>query len=130
MNVFVDTNVLMDVLLDRKPFVTDSQQVWFLAERGRLCAHVSVLSFPSVYYVLRKLSGAEQAARAMIMLRDVFTPAACDQQILNQAIDAGFQDFEDAIQYFSAMHVDAACIISRNPQHFPMSGIPVLTPRE
>ena len=130
MNVFVDTNVLMDVLLDREPFVADSQQVWLLVERGKLRGLVSVLSFPNVYYVLRKLSGAEQAARALTMLRDVFGPVVCDQQILNQAIDADFKDFEDAIQYFSALRADVDCIISRNPKHFPAPDISVLTPRE
>lgn len=130
MKVFVDTNVLMDVLLDREPFVGDSQQVWLLAERGKLQGLVSALSFPNIYFVLRKLSGSERAARTMSMLRDVFRPVMCDEQILNQAIDADFKDFEDAIQYFSAIRADADCIVSRNPKHFPSPDISVLTPSE
>ena len=130
MKAFVDTNVLMDVLLDREPFVADSQQIWLLAERGKLEGLVSVLSFPNIYYVLRKLSGAERAARTMTMLRDVFRPVACDEQILHQAIDAGFRDFEDAIQYFSALRAEADCIVSRNPKHFPSPDISVLTPTQ
>lgn len=130
MDIFLDTNVLMDVLLDREPFVADSQQVWLLAERGKVRGRVSVLSFPSVYYVVRKLSGSRQAQRTTVMLRDVFAPVACDEQVLQQAMDAGFKDFEDAIQYFSALRADADCLVSRNPKHFRASDIPVLTPSE
>jgi predicted nucleic acid-binding protein len=54
MNVFIDTNVLMDVLLERRPFVVESRKVWFLAERGKVTGLVSALSFPSIYYVVRK----------------------------------------------------------------------------
>ncbi len=130
MNVFLDTNILLDVLLDREPFVTDSQQVWHLAERGKIRGLVSAISFPNIYYVLRKLGGASRAMRTMNMLRNVFGPVSCDEQILHQAIDADFKDFEDAIQYFSAIRADAACIVSRNPKHFSSSDIPVLTPAE
>ncbi|MBN1912044.1 MAG: PIN domain-containing protein [Pirellulales bacterium] len=130
MDVFLDTNVLMDVLLDREPFVADSQQVWLLAERGKIRGLVSAISFPNVYYVVRKLSGVRQANRMMIMLRDVFVPVACDEQVLQQAIDAGFKDFEDAIQYFTALRADADCLVSRNPKHFRDPDIPVLTPSE
>ncbi len=130
MDIFLDTNVLMDVLLDREPFVADSQQVWLLAERGKIRGLVSAISFPNVYYVVRKLSGARQARRTMVMLRDVFAPVACDEQVLHQAIDADFKDFEDAIQYFSALRADADCIVSRNPKDFRASDIPVLTPSE
>jgi predicted nucleic acid-binding protein len=129
-NAFLDTNVLMDVLLDREPFVADSQRIWLLAERGKIRGHVSVLSFPNVYYVVRKLSGLRKSRRMMVMLRDVFVPVQCDEQVLNQAIDADFKDFEDAIQYFSALRANADCLISRNPKHFRAADIPVLTPNE
>jgi len=130
MDVLLDTNVLMDVLLDREPFVADSQQVWLLAERGKIRGLVSAISFPNVYDVIRKLSGLRQANRSMTMLRDVFVPVACDEQVLQQAMDAEFKDFEDAIQYFSALRSDADCLISRNPKHFRAGDIPVLTPSE
>ncbi len=130
MDVFLDTNVLMDVFLDREPFVADSQQVWLLAERGKIRGLVSAISFPNVYYVIRKLSGVRQANRSMTMLRDVFVPVACDEQAVHQAMDARFKDFEDAIQYFSAIRADADCLISRNPKHFRTADIPVLTPSE
>ena len=128
MNVFLDTNVLMDVLLERQPFVEDSRKVWFLAERGKVKGLVSALTFPNIYYIVRRLRGAAAAEAMMTMLRDTFTPVSLDAQVLSQAMDAGFQDFEDAIQYFSALRADAASLVTRNPAHFPRSTLAVFTP--
>lgn len=130
MNVFIDTNVLMDVLLERAPFVAESRSVWFLAERGKITGLVSVLSFPNIYYVVRKMLGAETAGAMMALLRDTFTPVPLDEQILNQAIDARFSDFEDAIQYHSALRADAECLLTRNVGHFPDSVLRVMPPEE
>ena len=130
MNVFFDTNVLMDVLLDRQPFVVESERVWFLADRGKVRGLVSVLSFPIIYYVVRKVRGADGARSMLAMLRDTFTAAPLDEQILNQAMDAKFADFEDAIQYFSALRAGAECLLTRNVGHFPDSGLRVFSPEE
>jgi len=130
MKVFFDTNVLMDVLLQRYPFVTESREVWFLAERGKVAGLVSALSFPNIYYVARKALGAETALSMMSLLRDTLTAVPLDEQILNQAMDAKFPDFEDAIQYYSARRADAECLLTRNVEHFPASGLRVLSPEE
>jgi predicted nucleic acid-binding protein len=130
MNVFIDTNVLMDVLLERKPFVAESRKVWFLAERGKIQGLLSALTFANVYYIVRKVRGPQAAMTMLTMLRDTFTPVALDGQILIQAMDARFSDFEDAIQYFSALRADAVCLITRNPGHFPRSDLLVLSPAD
>jgi len=130
MNVFVDTNVLLDVLAKREPFYEHSVAVWTLAEQGKIRGLISALSFANTYYIVNKLQNRAVALRTMRQLRDSFFAVPLDDQILNQAIDAGFKDFEDAVQYFSALRADAACIISRNPDHFPSSDLPVLSPGE
>lgn len=130
MNVFIDTNVLMDVLLERRPFVAESRKVWFLAERGKVVGLVAALSFPNIYYVVRKALGADTAASMMTLLRDTFTAVPLDEQLLNQAIDAKFSDFEDAIQYYSALRANAEYLLTRNVGHFPDSGLRVFSPEE
>ena len=130
MKVFIDTNVLLDVLAKRRRFYRDSVRIWSLAEQGSVCGLISAISFNNIYYVVRKVRGSRTAERVLGMLRDVFTPVVLDGQILNQAIAAGFKDFEDAIQYHSALHAGAACIISRNPSDFPEGDIPAVTPAE
>ena len=130
MNVLFDTNVLLDVILERQPFVVGSRRLWYWAESGKLRGWVSVLSFSNIYYIVRKARDAEIAAEVLIALRDSFELVACNAQIINQAIDAKFRDFEDAIQYFSALHADAACILTRNPDHFLAAELPILSPAE
>ena len=130
MKVFVDTNVLIDVLAQREPFYADSARLWTLAEQGRIEAFISVISFNNIYYVVRKLRTRRVADRMMVLLRDTFTPIPLDKQILDQAIDAGLRDLEDAIQYFSAVRAQVACIVSRDAKAFPASDPPVLTPQE
>jgi predicted nucleic acid-binding protein len=128
--VFIDTNVLMDVLTQREPFYMASAMVWSMAEKGTVCGLISVISFNNIYYIVRKQKNLRTAERLLINLRDTFVPIALNEQILNQAIDAGFSDFEDAIQYFSAVQSDADYLVSRNPKHFKKVDLPILTPDE
>jgi predicted nucleic acid-binding protein len=128
--MFVDTNVLIDVLARREPFYADSAQVWTLAEQGRVTGFISVISFNNIYYVVRRLRTRVVADRMMVLLRDTFTPVALDKQILDQAIDGGFKDREDAIQYFSAIRAGVDCLVSRDARAFPKADLPIMTPHE
>jgi predicted nucleic acid-binding protein len=130
MKVFVDTNVLMDVLLERHPFVTEARRLWHLAERARVTGLVSVLSFSTIHYVVRKARGAEAALRMLRMLRHDFTIVALDEKIVSQALDAKLPDFEDAIRYYSAIRGDAECLLTRNVGHFPKGSLRVYSPEE
>jgi predicted nucleic acid-binding protein len=130
LKVFFDTNVVLDVLLRRAPHYDDSVQVWGLAEKGRIEGSVSALSFSNIYYVVRKALGARAAQSVLRAVRDVFQVAACDEQVILQAVDSGLSDFEDAVQFFSAVRIGASCIVTRNSDHFPKGDLPVLTPAE
>jgi len=130
MKVFVDTNVLIDVLARREPFYADSARVWTLAEQGQVAGFISVISFNNIYYVVRRLRTRTVAERMMVLLRDTFTPVVLDKQILDQAIDGRFKDLEDAIQYFSAVRAGVDCLVSRDMPAFPKSDLPVVTPHE
>jgi predicted nucleic acid-binding protein len=129
-NIFIDTNVLIDVLSQREPFYADSAHVWTLAEQGQIKGFISAISFNNIYYVIRRLRTRQVADRMMVLLRDTFMPVSLDKQILDQAIDSGFDDLEDAIQYFSVVRTEADCIVSRDARAFPRSELPVLTPAE
>jgi predicted nucleic acid-binding protein len=130
MNVFVDTNVLLDVLGRREPFYTDSARIWTLAETGQMVGLVSTLSLPNLFYILRRGRGSTPARKAMGILRDIFTFVPLDAQITNQAIDADIPDFEDAIQFFSALRAGADVLATRNPSDFPTGDIAIQTPTE
>jgi predicted nucleic acid-binding protein len=130
LKVFVDTNVLLDVLAGRKPFYSEAERVWSLAESGRIDGYVSAISFNNCYYIIHKYAGRRSADKAIRLLRDVFSPIDLTAQVLNQAIDAGFSYFEDAIQFHSAVHAQVPCIITRNQDHFPRTPVAVLSPAE
>jgi predicted nucleic acid-binding protein len=119
MNIFVDTNIILDVLAHRRPFYAPAAGLWTLAESGRIRAFVSSVSYANTYYVVRKLSGKGRAAQSLRQMRGVFETVSVDAQIINQAIDAEFRDFEEAIQYFCAVRSRARYLVTRNPRHFP-----------
>ena len=130
MRVFVDTNVLLDVLARRDEFYDPSARIWTLAERGEIEAFISAISFNNVYYIIRKARDKKTADTAMKLLRDVFDSVAPDTRIVNQAIDSEFRDFEDAVQFHSAVRCQADHLITRNPGDFPTTKPAVLTPEE
>ena len=130
MRVFVDTNVLLDVLAHREKFYDASARIWTFAERGQIEAFISTISFNNVYYIIRKAQDKKTADTAMKLLRDVFDSIPPDTRILNQAIDSEFNDFEDALQFHSAVRCQADYLITRNPADFPTTKPAVLTPEE
>ena len=127
---FIDTNVLLEVLVRRKPFWDDSAAVWALCETGKIEGIVSSLSLPNVFYVICRAADVKTARRAIVILRDIFTIVPLDAQLINQAIDAGGDDFEDAIQFFSALRAGVSVLITRNTRHFPAGELAVQTPAE
>lgn len=129
-DVFVDTNVLLDVLAKRDPFHDDALEIWTLCEEGTLHGFISVISFNNIFYLVRKFRNGAEARGMLETLRKVFTPVTLDDQLIHQALGARFTDFEDAIQFHSALRADAECLITRNASHFPKSPLIVLTPRE
>lgn len=130
MKVFIDTNVLLDVLAKRPAFYDDAAAIWSLSEQGRITGFIAAISVTNISYIIRKLADHRSAMKAMVQLRDIFSLASCDNQVMSQAIDARMPDFEDAVQYFSALHAGAELLVTRNPKHFPRSAIPVATPKE
>ena len=128
--IFIDTNVLFDVLTNRAPFCKTSSAVWALCEKGQIKGFVSTSSFNNIYYITKRMTNRSVALQNITIVRDVFNMVALDEQVINQSIDSDLPDFEDAIQYFSAVRCDAECIITRNKKDFRQSDIPVLSPQE
>ncbi len=130
MKILVDTNVLLDVFQEREPHYDASVAVWEMVERGQLSGFISAINYNNIYYIVSRFKDKKHATRALKLLRGTFKPVALDEQIINQAIDSKINDFEDAIQYFSALHTSVDFIVTRNVKHFPKSNIPALTPEE
>ena len=128
MRIFLDTNVLLDVLGRREPHFVAASQIWSRVEQKALDGDISAISFNNVHYVLRRAAGRETARDGLKLLRGLFRIVALDEQIIHRSMDSEFADFEDAIQFFSAHRAGADFILTRNVRHFPDRPISVLTP--
>jgi predicted nucleic acid-binding protein len=126
--IFVDTNVLLDVLLARRPFVQHAQRLWSLAEQGKIQGVVSAASFLNVYYIVRRLASRPQAQRAVRGMRTIFQIMPVDREVIDQAIELPSADFEDAVQQSCAIRAGAICIVTRDERHFARSVIPAIAP--
>ena len=126
--VFLDTNVLLDVLLNRQPFAPEAQRIWSLAEKRQIRACVSAATFLNVYYIVRRLASRQQADRAVRGLRAIFQILPIDSDAIDQAIESPLKDFEDAVQHACTLRARALCIITRDERHFSRSSLPVISP--
>jgi len=128
--VFVDTDVVLDLLARREPFYPAVARFFSLVERKELTACVSALTFANLFYLLRKELGAPKAVEVLRKLRRLVTVLPVDDSVIEHALAAGFRDFEDAIQYHAALAGTAACLITRNGRDYPNPAIPILTAEE
>ena len=130
-HLFLDTNVVVDFLGQREPFVASVIALFQLAEKEKVTLHVSSLSFSHVHYLLRKTVGSAEARSLLLDLAATVAIAPVDSGTMNKALRAGFADFEDAIQYCAARAVPAIeAIVTRDPRGFAAGTLPVLSPIE
>jgi predicted nucleic acid-binding protein len=127
--LFFDTNVLLDHLLDRGDFADDATELWSRAERREVVGLISAISLNFVYYIVRHEADERSARRAIKGLRDVFEIVEVDAQIVNQAIDSSFADFEDGIQHACALRGKASHLVTRDVAGFRRADLPVVSPK-
>lgn len=130
-SVLIDTDVLLDFYLDRKPFSEDSLQLLLKCEQKQFRAFITPVIVANTYYILRRHATHLYVVERLQILLDTISVLAMDQKQVLAALDSKFTDFEDALQYFSAVNsnkIDA--IITRNIKDFKKSALPVFTPQE
>jgi predicted nucleic acid-binding protein len=130
-SVLIDTDVLLDFYLDRKPFSDDSLQLFLKCEQKQFRAYVTPVIVANTYYILRRHATHHYVIERLQVLLNTIHVLAMDQKQVLAALDSKFTDFEDALQYFSAVNsnkIDA--IITRNIKDFKKSALPVFTPNE
>jgi predicted nucleic acid-binding protein len=128
--ILVDTNIILDLLAKRELFYLEAQELFTLADKGEVLLYVSSLTFANTYYVLSqslKINNARKILRKFKILVDVLP---MDDKIIDLSLDSEFEDFEDAIQYFTAIENGLNLIVTRNLKDFKKSEIPVLTSKD
>ena len=128
--IFFDNDVILDISIKREMDIKDSVKLINLVENGLYKGYTSSIIFSNTYYVQRKLIGHEISINFLRNLRLLLTILSVDDTIINKALESEFNDFEDAIQYFTAIENKMDCIITRNAVDYKKSIIPVYTPTE
>lgn len=113
-----DVNVCLDVLVDRKPFVEYSGRIFEEAEKGNLTLVISGLSFDTLFYVMRPSLGAKKSTDLLRLLCTHIEIGTINSSVVEQAIDAGWTDLEDALQYYCAVENDCGYLVTRNQKDF------------
>lgn len=128
MVLLVDTNVVLDVLLNRVEFAKDSAMVWKLCETRQTEGYLSTLTYANMMYVMRKQLTPTQIEDVFLKLNLIFNFADFSPAILEKAVGMRWKDFEDAIQSATAESVHADYIITRNIKDFSTSKVIAITP--
>ncbi len=130
MRVLFDTNVLLDHLLDREPFVDAAERLLSLVDSGRIDGVICSTTATTIHYLVVKAVGVSAATEYPRKLLAIFDVACVDRETLLGAIEADFSDFEDAVLHEAACSSGAAAIVTRNGKDFAKSRLPVFDPVE
>lgn len=128
--VFVDSDIVLDLLAQRQPYYPFAAQFFSLAEKGKITACISPLIFANLHYILRKQSSKEEAIKNLKKLRVLVTVLPINEKIIDLALASDFRDFEDAIQYYTAVENELEALITRNKRDYKETQIAVWTAEE
>jgi predicted nucleic acid-binding protein len=130
MRVLLDTNVILDALLDREPWVTEARAIWAAHLQFQVAAHVTATSLTDVFYVARRIAGGERAWLAVGACLDQLYIIPVGPTELRSAAGQGHGDFEDHLQIALALANEVDAIVTRDPVGFVGSPITILTPTQ
>jgi predicted nucleic acid-binding protein len=130
MRVLVDTNVVLDFLQEREPFVEDAAKLFELIDAGEIEGFIAATTITNIYYIVRRAVGLAAAEDAIIQILTDLQICKVDRAILEHAIALHFRDFEDAVQYACAIAHSVNAIVTRDVSGFVASKIPVKSPKE
>lgn len=124
----LDTNIVVDVALKRQPFYSASLRVLTLAYQGTIEAFISASTVTDIYYLVSKAKGHDATLDFLRIITPFCQIAAVDQGVIAKALASSLKDFEDAVQYETAVAAQLDAIVTRNPDDFPSPGLHILTP--
>ena len=129
-NLYLDTNIVLDLLAERMPFYTETAKLFSLADKKKLKLSISSLCMADAHYILSRQNPEIEVRKVLRKFKVLVNVLPLDDKITDLALNSDFKDFEDAIQYFTAIENDQDLIITRNQPDFKESKIPVMTAGE
>ena len=130
MKVLFDTNIVLDVLMDRLPYSDAAVEMFSRVEDGAVIGYLCGTTITTVFYLAAKTVGAARAQEEIKKLLSLFEVAPVNRHVLESALALDFNDFEDAVIHEAARHIGADAIVTRNQKDFKKSGIPVYSSEE
>jgi predicted nucleic acid-binding protein len=128
MRVLLDTNVVLDVLLRRGPWLAQAETLWDASRAGTLESCINASSLTDIYYISRRLVGREKARQVVRACLDVLTILPVDASLLEAAFGVAASDFEDGLQIAAAKRSSLDAIVTRNVADYAASEVPVFLP--
>ncbi|MEI6554097.1 MAG: PIN domain-containing protein [Paludibacter sp.] len=128
--LFIDTNIMLDLLGERLPFYDSIAKIATLADRGEVSIIVSALSYTTVAYMLSKYESMEKVKDKLRKFKIISEISDLDEKTIEKGLNSTFSDFEDSLQYFCALKSDCNILLTRNQKDFKASDIPVMSADE
>ena len=125
-NIFLDTNIVVDFLGERENFYEASAKILTLADQKKIKIFTTSNTISTTYYLLSKYENSRIAMEKIRKFKLLCSISITDDEVIEKAINSNFKDFEDAIQYFSAVATDCDLIITRNEKDFKNALIPIM----
>jgi len=130
MKILFDTNVILDVLLDREPFVNDAALLMSMVEKSEIIGFICATTVTTIHYLATKALDHQAASRHIQTLLSLFVIAPVNRLVLECAAASKFKDFEDAVLHEAAVHAGVEYIVTRNIVDFKYSKLPIFDPAE
>ena len=128
-DVFIDTDVIIDYITDRKPFSDNAEIIFGLIENRKIKGHTSALCFSNLYYLINQQLSRKMTLSILKDLAGLLNILKVDEDAVLLALDSDFRDFEDALQYYTASDYKRIdLIVTRNVRDYRHSHLPVMTP--
>jgi hypothetical protein len=124
---FVDTDIILDLLAMREPHYQFSARLFSMADEGELKLCVSSISFSNLNYILSNQFSAVQARKKLLTFKTLVTVLSVSEKSVDLALNSDFNDFEDALQYFTALEFKISTLLTRNLKDYKKADISVLT---
>lgn len=126
-NIFVDSDIILDLLSGRQPHYDSAAEVFSLADEGTLKIFVSSLSFSNIKYILSRQYNGDQVRKMLLKFKTLVSILSVNEKTIDLALSSKFKDFEDAIQYYTAIESKIEILLTRNLKDFRNAEISVLT---
>jgi predicted nucleic acid-binding protein len=128
--VFIDSDVILDLLCKREPFYVFAAEIFTLGDTKQIELVTTSVVFANVFYILRKVLGIEKAKELLRKLRIIISVVSVDEKVVDLSLNSKFADFEDGLQYFTARENDIKIILTRNTKDYKEKDLLVQTPED